>query len=145
MIDPVSAESFLTNATALSSVSSVTASATSASTPFVLPEPYANVFISEMFPLMTSNLISFISPTAVSVLSLLAPAPTGSRSTTCPSSFAFFPARYIDGIVFLLSVPMLIFRPPHMLVISGASPSSSDMIGLPPQARRTFATSFTVT
>ena len=145
MIDPVSADNFLTNVTAPSSVSSVTASATSASTPFVLPEPYARVFISEIFPLMTSNLTSRISPTAVSVLSLLAPAPTGSRSTTCPSSFALFPARYIDGIVFLLSVPILIFSPPHMLVISGASSSSSDMIGLPPQARITFATSFTVT
>ena len=65
-----------------SMLSSVTLSATSASTPFVLPLPNIKVLISEIFPLITSNLTSSINLFAVSVLSLLAPAPTGSNNVT---------------------------------------------------------------
>ena len=145
MMDPVSLARPLTNATALSSVSSVTASATSASTPLVVPLPLARVLISEILPRITSNLISFISPTAVLVRRAEAPAPTGSSRTTCPTSLALRPARYMPSILDLFSVPMLIFRPPQILVISSTSSGSSDIIGLPPQASRIFATSLTVT
>ena len=40
---------------------------------------------------------------------------------------------------------MLMFSPPQMLVMSSTSSASSDMIGEPPAASRTFATSLTVT
>ena len=110
-----------------------------------MPLPKAKVLISEMLPRTTSNLISFISLTAVFVRSADAPAPTGSRRTLWLSSFAFLPAINIPSIERLLSVPILIFRPPQIDVISATSSGSSDIIGLPPQARSTFATSFTVT
>ena len=135
----------LTNLTEESSVSSVTASATSASTPLVVPLPNASVLISEMLPRTTSNFSSSISFTAVSVRSFEAPAPTGSRRVTVPIELAFLPAINIASIECLLSVPILILRPPQIDVISSTSSGSSDIIGLPPQARRTFATSFTVT
>ena len=51
----------------------------------------------------------------------------------------------LESIVRLLSVPMLMFSPPQMLVMSSTSSASSDMIGEPPAASRTFATSLTVT
>ena len=126
-------------------MSSVTASATSASTPLVVPLPNASVLISEMFPLITVNFISSMSLTAVFVRSAEAPAPTGSRRTLWPSSFAFLPARNIPFMLLWLSVPMLMFKPPQMEVMSSTSSGSSDMIGLPPHASRTFATSLTVT
>ena len=43
------------------------------------------------------------------------------------------------------SVPVLMFSPPQMEVMSATSSGSSDMMGLPPQASSAFATSFTVT
>ena len=94
---------------------------------------------------MTVNLISLRSRRAVSVRSRDAPAPTGSRTTGCPSSFALLPAMSIDSTVRLLSVPMFIFRPPHIDVISAASSLSSAIIGDAPQAMTMFAQSFTVT
>ena len=142
---PVLAEKSFTNWHTLSRFSSATTSAESASTPFVVPLPAARVFISEIFPRMTANLTSFKSFKAVSVLSFEAPAPTGSRTTGSPSPLAFFPAASIDGMVRLLSVPMLILRPLHKAVISSTSAISSDIIGEPPQASRIFAQSFTVT
>ena len=42
-------------------------------------------------------------------------------------------------------VPMLMFSPPQMEVMSSTSSGSSDMMGLPPQASRMLATSLTVT
>jgi len=125
--------------------SSVTASFTSASTPFVLPLPTARVLISEIFPRITSNLTFLRSSRAVLVRKADAPAPTGSRRILWPSSFAFWPARNIEGIVFLFKVPMLMLRPLQIEVISSTSPSSSLIMGLPPQARMMLATSFTVT
>ena len=49
------------------------------------------------------------------------------------------------GIVRLLSVPMLILRPAHTLVISATSALSSAMIGDAPHASTIFAQSLTVT
>lgn len=57
--------------------------------------------ISDIFPRITEKRTSCISFTAVCVRRVLAPAPTGSRSTGCPSSFAFFPARNILSILLL--------------------------------------------
>ena len=144
-IEPLFFANSFTNATAWSKVSSVTASATSASTPFVVPLPDASVLISEILPRITVGCKVSISSIAVPVRSADAPAPTGSSKTGCPISFARFPASNIPAIVRLFNVPILIFRPPQMLVISSTSSASSAMIGLPPQASSTFATSFTVT
>ena len=138
------AKSF-TNATDASRFSSVTASATSASTPFVVPLPNARVLISEILPRITVGCSSSISFSAVSVRSFDAPAPTGSSRIGCPSSFALLPAANIPSILRSFRVPILIFNPPQIVVISSTSCGSSDMIGLPPQASSTFATSFTVT
>ena len=85
------------------------------------------------------------SSTAVRVRKVDAPAPTGSSRITRPSSAAFFPARRILSTVRWFKVPMLIFRPPQRAVISSTSPGSSAIMGLPPQASRMLATSFTVT
>ena len=135
----------LAKATDASRLSSVTASATSASTPLVVPEPAARVLISEMLPRTTVNLTSSRSLRAVWVRRALAPAPTGSSTTGWPSSLAFFPAVNMEGMVFWFRVPMLMFRPPQMEVMSSTSWMSSDMMGLPPQASSTLATSLTVT
>ena len=51
----------------------------------------------------------------------------------------------MEGMVFWFRVPMLMFRPPQMEVMSSTSWMSSDMMGLPPQASSTLATSLTVT
>jgi hypothetical protein len=51
----------------------------------------------------------------------------------------------MEGMVFRFRVPILMFSPPQMEVISSASPISSAMMGEPPQARRILAQSFTVT
>ena len=142
---PVAFEKLLSLLIVSSKFSSVTLSETSASTPFVLPVPSIKVLTSEIFPLTTSNFTFSINSFAVLVLNLLAPAPTGSSKTTCPNSFAFFPAANIDGMVFLFNVPILMFKPPQIDVISSTSSISSDIIGLPPQASKTLATSFTVT
>ena len=48
-------------------------------------------------------------------------------------------------IVRLFKVPILIFNPAQMPVISATSPSSSAIIGAAPQAIVMFAQSFTVT
>ena len=98
-----------------------------------------------MFPLITSSFISFTIFSAVSVRSFDAPAPTGSRRTTCPNSFDLLPALSIPSIEFLCRVPILILSPPQIDVISSTSSGSSDIIGLAPAARIIFATSFTVT
>ena len=58
---------------------------------------------------------------------------------------ARLPARNIDSIVRLLSVPMLMFNPPQIVVISSTSLWSSDMMGDAPQASTMLAQSFTVT
>ena len=58
---------------------------------------------------------------------------------------ALFPAANMARMVRWLRVPMLIFTPPQMEAISSTSPISSDIMGLPPQASRIFATSLTVT
>ena len=68
-------------ATALSRFSSVTLSATSASTPLVVPAPEARVLISEMLPRITVNCTSRSRRKAVSVRRWEAPAPTGSSTT----------------------------------------------------------------
>ena len=136
---------FFANATASSRFSSDTASATSASTPLVVPLPAASVLTSEIFPRITLSFNSCISFTAVFVRRELAPAPTGSSRTTCPNSLALCPAFSIPSIVLTFRVPILIFSPPQIAVISSTSCGSSDMIGLAPLARITFATSFTVT
>ena len=142
---PVSRANAFANLTASARFASVTLSATSASTPLVVPLPEAMVFISEMFPRMTENFTSRTRPSAVSVRRLDAPAPTGSRTTGCPSSFALLPAMCIDSIVRLFSVPILILRPEHTLVISATSALSSAMIGDAPHASAIFAQSLTVT
>ena len=51
----------------------------------------------------------------------------------------------MDSMVLALSVPMLMLSAEHIDVISSTSALSSAIIGLAPQARITFATSFTVT
>ena len=126
-------------------VSSVTASATSASTPFVVPLPRARVLISEMLPRMTVRGSSCMRLTAVFVRRAEAPAPTGSNKMGWPSAAAFLPARCIASMLRWLRVPMFRFRPPQRAVMSSTSSGSSDMMGLPPQAKRTLATSLTVT
>ena len=55
IIEPVRAAKSFANSTADSRFSSVTASATSASTPLVLPLPDARVFISDILPLIIST------------------------------------------------------------------------------------------
>ena len=145
MMQPACLANALTSATPSSRFASVTASTASASTPLVVPLPVQRVLISEMLPRTASKRTSCMRRLAVSVRRRLAPAPTGSSRTMCPSSLAFLPARNMEGMVFLLSVPMLMFRPPQMLVMSSTSSASSDMIGEPPAASRTFATSLTVT
>ena len=126
-------------------LSSFISSSAFASTPLSDMLPSARAFISEIFPLMTSISIFSRIFLAASVLCVLDPAPTGSKTTGLPSSFAFLPAFIIASYFCSLSVPILIFRPLHMDVISSASCGASAIIGLAPQARRTFATSFTVT
>ena len=135
----------LTKATAESRFSSDTASDTSASTPRVLPLPRARVLISEMLPRITVKGSFSISSTAVLVRRAEAPAPTGSSSSTWCSCAAFFPARSIPWMLRWFRVPMLMFSPPQMEVMSSTSSGSSDMMGLPPQASRMLATSLTVT
>ena len=142
---PLSFAKFFTKRMESSRFSSVTLSATSASTPFVVPLPSARVLISEIFPRITVSFSSFISFTAVLVRRAEAPAPTGSSRIGCPSSFALLPAANIPSILRSFRVPILIFNPPQIVVISSTSCGSSDMIGLPPQARSTLATSLTVT
>ena len=73
---PVFNEKFPANSTALARFFSVTLSSTFASTPIVFPLPVISVFISDIFPLITENLTSFISLTAVSVRIFDAPTPT---------------------------------------------------------------------
>ena len=58
---------------------------------------------------------------------------------------AFLPASSILVTVRLFSVPMLIFSPPQMAVISSTSAASSAMMGEAPQASTMLAQSFTVT
>ncbi len=55
------------------------------------------------------------------------------------------PGANIPAMLRWFSVPMLMFSPPQMVVISSTSSGSSDMMGLPPQASRMLATSLTVT
>ena len=142
---PARLEKSLAKATAPSRFSSVTLSATSASTPLVVPLPRARVLISEMLPRITVNFTSLSRPKAVSVRRVEAPAPTGSNTTGWPSSLARFPAANMAGMVRWFSVPMLMFSPPQMAVISSASPASSAIMGEPPQASSMFAQSLTVT
>ena len=142
---PASFANAFANATASSRFSFVTRSAISASTPFVVPVPTASVLISEIFPRTTANFTSLKSVFAVSVLSVEAPTPTGSSTVGWPSSFARFPAIFMDSIVRLFKVPILILRPAQIVWISATSSASSAMIGDAPQARTIFAQSLTVT
>ncbi|VDR36899.1 Uncharacterised protein [Alistipes sp. cv1] len=48
-------------------------------------------------------------------------------------------------MVRLFRVPMLMFRPPQMVVMSSTSAASSAMMGEAPQASTMLAQSFTVT
>ena len=57
------------------------------------------VFISDIFPVIKDKSISFIIFLVASVLSLDAPAPTGSKITGIFNSFAFLPALSIEFIV----------------------------------------------
>ena len=143
--DPVLSANFFTNATASSRLSSVTRSAISASTPFVVPVPTTSVLISEIFPRITVNFTVFKSSLAVDVRSIDAPTPTGSSTAGCPSSLARAPAIFMDSMVRLFSVPILILRPAQIVWISATSSLSSAMIGEAPQARTMFAQSLTVT
>ena len=142
---PVRAANALANATVLSSVSSVTLSAVSASTPFVVPLPAASVRISEMLPRMTVNFTSRRRRSAVSVRRWEAPAPTGSSTTGRPSRLAVCPASSMEGMVRLFNVPMLRFSPAHSEMMSSTSAASSAMMGDAPQARTMLAQSLTVT
>ena len=101
--------------------------------------------ISEMLPRMTVNFTSRSRRLAVSVRSWEAPAPTGSSTTGCPSRLAFFPASSMLVMVRLFRVPMLMFRPPQLVVMSSTSAASSAMMGEAPQASTMLAQSFTVT
>ena len=142
---PIRRAKSLAKATAPSRFSSVTWSATSASTPLVVPLPRARVLISEILPRITANFTSFSNRRAVSVRRVEAPAPTGSSTTGWPSSLDRFPAASMAGMVRWFRVPMLMFSPPQMAVISTASSGSSAIMGEPPQASSILAQSFTVT
>lgn len=101
--------------------------------------------ISEMLPRITVNFTSLSRRKAVSVRRRDAPAPTGSSTTGWPSWFAFLPASSMLVMVRLFRVPMLMFRPPQMVVMSSTSAASSAMMGEAPQASTMLAQSFTVT
>ncbi len=93
----------------------------SASTPFVIKEPRARLLISEILPLITEKLMSFSNLFDVSVLSLEAPVPTGSKRVGWFNSFDLSPAKNMDSMVLLFRVPILMFRPEQILVISSTS------------------------
>ena len=128
---PVRAANALANATVLSSVSSVTLSAVSASTPFVVPLPAASVRISEMLPRMTVNFTSRRRRSAVSVRRWEAPAPTGS-STLGPSPAGWRCVPPAWRMVRLFNVPMLRVQPGTQRGdVLDASAASSAMMGTP--------------
>ena len=142
---PVCRAKALTKATASIRVSSVTRSATSASTPLVVPRPLANVLISDTLPRITLKGISSSSRKAVAVRSREAPAPTGSSTTGCPRAAARLPAFSMAGMVRWFNVPMLMLVPAQRVLISSASSTSSAIMGDAPQASRMLAQSLTVT
>ena len=117
----------------------------SASTPLVLDSDSIIALISDKLPLITLIFLLLIKSLAVLVLSLEAPAPTGSKSTGLSNSLAFLAAKNIDSIVFLFNVPILIFRALAMEVISQTSSFSSAITGDAPIASIMLAQSLTVT
>ena len=82
---------------------------------------------------------------AVSVRYVVAPAPTGSRTTGIPRSFAAFPAASIASTQGGESVPMLIASAPASPTISSTSSRACAMTGSAPSASSAFAVSFMTT
>ena len=82
---------------------------------------------------------------AVSVRYAVAPAPTGSRTTGTPFSFAAVPAASIASIQRSESVPMLSTSAPASPTISRTSSSACAITGSAPRARIAFAVSFMTT
>ena len=97
-----------------------------ASTPLVVPPPFASVLISEIFPRMTSNRFLLSASGAVSVpdgLRLLPPDPEEQHG---PAHLPCVRQRNIASILLLFKVLILILSPPRMDVISTTSSGSSD-------------------
>ena len=95
--------------------------------------------------MITANFTFFKSFLTASSLNDEAPTPTGSRITGMLTSFAFLPARMLDFITLLLSVPMLITKLLEKEAICATSFLSSAIKGAAPTLKIALATSFTVT
>ena len=82
---------------------------------------------------------------ATSVRYLVAPTPTGSRTTGIPFSCARLAASIMDSTVRSLRVPMFMTTQDARRTISDTSFISSVMTGDPPAQRQMLAQSLTVT
>ena len=94
---------------------------------------------------MTSTRTAARIASTASVRSLVAPTPTGSRTTGTPRSFASLPAASIASTQAGSRVPMLSTRAPAWPTISRTSPIAWAMTGEAPMWRVTFAVSFMTT
>ena len=144
-MEPDALLNWRTKRTISSRLSWVTTSSAATSTPRVVEVPAARAFISLMLPRTTAILRWESSVEAVWVRSLLAPAPTGSSTMGWPSCSARALASTMARMDWALRVPMLTLSAPQIDVMSSTSSGSSLMMGEPPAAMMTLATSCTVT
>ncbi len=115
------------------------------STPLTLPPVPARTPISPAFPFRTATSRESRSRQAVSVRNRVAPAPTGSRMTGMPRTFARRPAMSIASTCPCESVPMLRTRAPAAETISATSSGASAITGAAPAEIVMFAQSLIVT
>jgi len=115
------------------------------STPLTVPPRPDNTPISPAFPFRIATTSSSRSRRTVSVRILVAPAPTGSRITGIPRSFARAPARSIAPTWASVRVPIFRTRAPASPAISAASSGASAMTGAAPAQSVMLAQSLMVT
>ena len=115
------------------------------STPRISAWRPASVATSAWFPRTTAISMSSRIRWAVSVRSLVAPAPTGSRTTGAPARFAALPASSIASIQGFESVPMFNTSAPATDAISSTSSIACAITGRAPSESVAFAVSFMTT
>ena len=115
------------------------------STPFPFTFKPPKNWISDIFPLTTSNLTSFNNLFVISVLAFVANTPTGSNITGLLYLFAALPAKTYKSSNSLFIVPILITTEFEILTISSTSSYEKLIKGLAPMASVVFAQSVIVT